>query len=54
VGPIRLDLGYRIQPLQVIGFSNETAVFDANPTYGNQPTFLGIPIAAAFGIGEAF
>jgi outer membrane protein insertion porin family/translocation and assembly module TamA len=54
VGPIRLDLGYRIQPLQVVGFPNETAVFNANPTYGNQPTFLGIPIAAAFGIGEAF
>jgi outer membrane protein assembly factor BamA len=54
VGPIRVDLGYRIQPLQVIGFRNETAVFNANPTYGNQPTILGIPIAAAFGIGEAF
>jgi outer membrane protein insertion porin family/translocation and assembly module TamA len=54
VGPIRFDLGYRIQPLQVIGFPNETAVFNNNPTYGNQPTFLGIPIAAAFGIGEAF
>jgi outer membrane protein insertion porin family/translocation and assembly module TamA len=54
VGPIRFDLGYRIQPLQVIGFPDETAVFDAKPTYGNQPTFLGIPIAAAFGIGEAF
>ncbi len=54
VGPIRLDVGYRIQPLQVIGFRNETAVFNANPTYGDQPTILGIPIAAAFGIGEAF
>ncbi|HTB79089.1 MAG TPA: BamA/TamA family outer membrane protein [Polyangiaceae bacterium] len=54
VGPIRLDVGYRIQPLQVIGFRNETAVFEANPTYGNQPTILGIPIAVAFGIGEAF
>ncbi len=54
VGPIRLDVGYRIQPLQVIGFRNETAVFNANPTYGNQPTILGIPIAVAFGIGEAF
>jgi outer membrane protein assembly factor BamA len=54
VGPIRVDIGYRIQPLQVIGYPNETAVFDANPTYGNQPTFLGLPIAAAFGIGEAF
>jgi outer membrane translocation and assembly module TamA len=54
VGPIRLDVGYRIQPLQVIGFRNETAVFETFPTYGNQPTILGIPIAVAFGIGEAF
>jgi outer membrane protein assembly factor BamA len=54
VGPIRLDLGYRIQPLQVIGYKNETEVFNAKPTYGDQPTILGIPIAAAFGIGEAF
>jgi outer membrane protein assembly factor BamA len=54
VGPIRLDLGYRIQPLQVIGFHNETAVFEANPTYGNQPTILGVPMTVSFGIGEAF
>jgi outer membrane translocation and assembly module TamA len=54
VGPIRLDLGYRVQPLQVIGYKNETDVFNANPTYGDQPRILGIPIAAAFGIGEAF
>ena len=54
VGPIRLDLGYRIQPLQVIGYANETQVFNANPTYGQQPLFLGVPLAASFGIGEAF
>ncbi len=54
VGPIRLDLGYRIQPLQVIGFRNETAVFNANPTYGDQPTIFGVPMTVSFGIGEAF
>jgi outer membrane protein assembly factor BamA len=54
VGPIRLDLGYRIQPLQVLGYANETKVFEANPTYGNQPTIFGIPMALSFGIGEAF
>jgi outer membrane protein assembly factor BamA len=54
VGPIRLDLGYRVQPLQVIGFSNERAVFAADPTYGEQPRILGIPMTASFGIGEAF
>ena len=54
VGPIRVDLGYRIPPLQVIGYANQNAVFDANPTYGRQPQFLGIPMAASFGIGEAF
>jgi outer membrane protein assembly factor BamA len=54
VGPIRLDLGYRIQPLQVIGFRNEQEVVNADPTYGNQPTIFGIPMTASFGIGEAF
>ncbi len=54
VGPIRLDLGYRVQPLQVIGYPNERAVFAANPTYGDQPRILGIPMTASFGIGEAF
>jgi outer membrane protein assembly factor BamA len=54
VGPIRLDLGYRVQPLQVIGFANERAVFDANHTYGDQPRIAGIPMTASFGIGEAF
>jgi outer membrane protein assembly factor BamA len=54
VGPIRLDLGYRIQPLQVLGFPNEDAVVRADPTEGVQPKLFGQPIAIAFGIGEAF
>jgi outer membrane protein insertion porin family/translocation and assembly module TamA len=58
VGPIRLDVGYRIPPLQVLGFKNE---FDAQePSRGGDrvnglpPSFFGIPIAIAIGIGEAF
>jgi outer membrane protein insertion porin family/translocation and assembly module TamA len=60
VGPIRLDIGYRIQPLQVLGYKNELDAFHADPSNGYQPTFfgssthLGIPIAIAIGIGEAF
>jgi outer membrane protein assembly factor BamA len=54
VGPIRLDLGYRIPFLQVMGHANETDVAKADPTQGLPPTILGIPIALAFGIGEAF
>ena len=61
VGPIRLDIGYRIQPLQVLGFANETAAYNADPSNGLQPTFFGgsllgngIPIALAVGIGEAY
>jgi outer membrane translocation and assembly module TamA len=62
VGPIRLDIGYRIQPLQVLGFQNETAAYRSDPTNGVQPTFFGnssmigsgIPVAIAIGIGEAY
>ncbi len=63
VGPIRLDLGYRIQPLQRLGFPDESAAGDpsktyggkmGDPTFGAPPTILGIPVAFAFGIGEAF
>ncbi|HEY8040034.1 MAG TPA: BamA/TamA family outer membrane protein [Polyangiaceae bacterium] len=55
VGPIRLDVGYRIQPLQVIGFPDEDAVFAKDPTEGRQPKFFNtVPIAVSFGIGEAF
>jgi outer membrane protein insertion porin family/translocation and assembly module TamA len=60
-GPIRLDIGYRIQPLQVLGFPNETAAYNADHANGVQPTFFGtstpgtgLPIAIAVGIGEAY
>jgi outer membrane protein insertion porin family/translocation and assembly module TamA len=58
VGPIRVDIGYRIQPLQVLGFKNESDAQD--PTRGGDrsnglpPTIFGVPIALAIGIGEAF
>ncbi len=54
VGPIRLDLGYRVQPLQVLGYPNETAAFAADPLNGEQPTIFGLPIAIEIGIGEAY
>jgi len=54
VGPIRLDVGYRIQPLQVLGFKNETQAAMANPVNGTPPTIFGAPIALSIGIGEAF
>ncbi len=54
VGPIRFDVGYRVQPLQVIGYKDETAAAAADPSAGIQPTILGAPIAIAVGIGEAF
>lgn len=45
VGPIRLDIGYRIPGLQ----------YPAGATFEREPTpLLGLPIAIAFGIGEAF
>jgi outer membrane protein insertion porin family/translocation and assembly module TamA len=45
VGPIRLDVGYRIPGLQY----PKGATFEQDP-----PLLLGLPIAIAFGIGEAF
>jgi outer membrane protein assembly factor BamA len=54
VGPIRLDIGYRVQPLQVLGYANENEVARADPTAGLPPKLLGIPMAIAFGIGEAY
>ena len=47
VGPIRLDIGYRIPPLQVLGYKND-------PEAVVQPTIFGAPIAISFGIGESF
>jgi outer membrane protein insertion porin family/translocation and assembly module TamA len=54
VGPVRLDVGYRIQPLQVLGYPNERAAADADPVSGIPPTILGVPIAIAIGIGQAY
>jgi outer membrane protein insertion porin family/translocation and assembly module TamA len=55
VGPIRLDIGYRIQPLQVIGYPTETAAQDHDSTEAAPPKLFGtLPIAVAFGIGEAY
>jgi outer membrane protein insertion porin family/translocation and assembly module TamA len=54
VGPVRLDIGYRIQPLQVLGFATETDAANADPTLGRPPRIADIPAAIAFGIGEAF
>lgn len=54
IGPIRLDVGYRIQPLQVLGYKDEVAVYAADRTEGLPPQLLGVPLAIAFGIGEAF
>jgi outer membrane protein insertion porin family/translocation and assembly module TamA len=45
VGPIRLDIGYRVPGAQYFGSSS----FERAPD-----TLLGLPIALAFGIGEAF
>jgi outer membrane protein insertion porin family/translocation and assembly module TamA len=49
VGPIRLDIGYRIPGLQIVGKDPAT-----DPTFGVPPAIFNIPLAVAFGIGEAF
>jgi len=58
VGPIRVDIGYRIQPAQVLGFPDEDKAVASDPSLGVQPKFevfdLRIPVALAFGVGEAF
>jgi outer membrane protein insertion porin family/translocation and assembly module TamA len=62
LGPIRLDVGYRIQPLQVLGYKDEGAVRTAFPTEGIQPRLFGqsgvidsgVPIGISFGILESF
>ena len=54
VGPIRLDLGYRIEPLQVLGYPDDYAAYHANSSEGVPPRILGLPLAIAIGIGEAF
>jgi hypothetical protein len=69
VGPIRLDVGYRLPGLQVpkptlAGSTNSfsttaTQVVPGTPLYdelieASPTTILGLPIAVSFGIGEAF
>jgi hypothetical protein len=54
VGPIRVDVGYRVPFLQVLGFPSETAAYYHDPSNGVQPRILGQPIAIAVGIGEAY
>jgi outer membrane protein insertion porin family/translocation and assembly module TamA len=44
IGPVRVDIGFRIPGLQVPSGIQE----------GNPGTIFGIPAALAFGIGEAF
>lgn len=46
VGPIRLDIGYRIPGMQVLGSETRNE--------GPRNELLGLPINISFGIGEAF
>jgi len=54
VGPIRLDIGWRVPWLQILGRPNEFQVEAHDPTWGVQPRIAGQPLALAFGLGEAF
>jgi outer membrane protein insertion porin family/translocation and assembly module TamA len=54
VGPIRIDIGYRVPWAQVLGYANEYAAYKADSLEGLQPRIFGQPLALAFGIGEAF
>jgi outer membrane protein insertion porin family/translocation and assembly module TamA len=55
VGPIRVDVGYRIQPAQILGYASQAAYNAQHPEEGVQPNLLpGLPIALAIGIGEAY
>ena len=47
VGPVRLDIGYRIPNMQILGSSDESVE-------GNPGTIFGLPMAVSLGIGEAF
>jgi outer membrane protein insertion porin family/translocation and assembly module TamA len=48
VGPVRLDVGYRLPFAQHFG-EEETAWNEGRPD-----DFLGVPLALHFGLGEAF
>jgi outer membrane protein insertion porin family/translocation and assembly module TamA len=54
IGPIRFDVGYRVQPAQVLGFASEAAAAKANPVNGTPPTIFGQPLAFSIGVGESF
>ncbi|HVW28222.1 MAG TPA: BamA/TamA family outer membrane protein [Polyangiaceae bacterium] len=54
VGPIRLDVGYRLPGLQVIGKTPNDSVDNANQEPEPDRLFGVLPVAIAFGIGEAF
>ncbi len=54
VGPIRIDFGWRVPWLQILGQPNEAAAEVKDPLWGVQPTIAGLPVALAFGLGEAF
>ncbi len=55
VGPLRLDIAYRIPWLQILGQNGEAEAVNFDPTYGAQPQLFSVlPVAIAFGIGEAF
>ena len=58
VGPIRVDIGYRVPPLQVLGFKNEQDAADPGKggdlVNGLPPSIANVPLAIAIGIGQAF
>jgi outer membrane protein insertion porin family/translocation and assembly module TamA len=54
VGPIRFDVGYRIERLQVIGYPDDYAINKVDPSEGIPPRIFALPLAIAVGIGEAF
>ncbi len=56
VGPIRLDVGYRIPGMQVAKSVEERAAEEGKDTGEGEPgtPIFKLPIAIAFGIGEAF
>ncbi len=60
VGPVRLDIGYRIPGLQGTDTLVSSGAAPAgskaydDQIEGEPPTILGLPIGVAFGIGEAF
>jgi outer membrane protein insertion porin family/translocation and assembly module TamA len=48
VGPIRLDVGYRLP------FAQEVGEAELRPQEGDPDDVFGLPIAIHFGLGEAF